>query len=123
MAAAAGLGTVMPASQIIVQDSAGNDALGAATASVSVSRTFGAAFGVALVGALIYLLIGRHDAAAADMLQRLAQNGASHDGGQGVGRSAMTAHLDRAFHVVFAALATLTGIGAALALSVPRRRI
>jgi hypothetical protein len=79
-----------------------------------VSRTFGAAFGIALVGALIYLLIGRHDAVAADTLQRLTRN---------AGKSAMTANLDRAFHLVFAALATLTAIGSALALSVPRRRI
>ena len=38
VAAAAGMGTVMPAMQIIVQDTAGTAALGAATASVSVSR-------------------------------------------------------------------------------------
>jgi EmrB/QacA subfamily drug resistance transporter len=123
MAAAAGLGTVMPASQIIVQDSAGNDALGSATASVSVSRSLGAAFGVALVGALVYLLVGRHDAVAAHMLQRLAQDGAAYDGGQGMAKSAVAADLDRAFRLVFAALATLTAIGCALALSVPRRRI
>jgi EmrB/QacA subfamily drug resistance transporter len=100
VAAAAGLGTVMPASQIIVQDSAGRGALGAATASVSVSRSFGAAFGVALGGALIYLVAG-----------------------QRVETLARTADLDGAFRLVFAALAALTAIGSALALSVPRRRI
>lgn len=88
VAAAAGLGTVMPASQIIVQDSAGPDALGAATASVAVSRSFGAAFGVALAGALIHLM-----------------------------------DLERAFHIVFAALAALAAAGSTLAMSVPRRRL
>jgi EmrB/QacA subfamily drug resistance transporter len=51
---ALGLGTVMPASQIIVQDSAGKEALGAATASLSVSRSIGGAFGAALAGALLF---------------------------------------------------------------------
>jgi MFS family permease len=123
MAAAAGLGTVMPTSQIIVQDSAGNSALGSATASLAVSRSLGAAFGVALVGALIFLLIGRQDAVAGDMLQRLLENGATHDGVQSAASSAIAADLDRAFHLVFAVLATLTAIGSALALSVPRRRL
>jgi len=122
-AAAAGLGTVMPASQIIVQDSAGNNALGSATAAVSVSRSLGAAFGVALVGALLYLLIGRHDAVAADLLQHVPQNGAAYSGLLPGASSAIAADLNRAFHVVFAVLATLTAIGSALALSVPRRRI
>ena len=123
MAAAAGRRTVMPASQIIVQDSAGNNALGSATAAVSVSRSLGAAFGVALVGALIYLLIGRHDAVAADLLQRVPQNAAAYGALLPGGNSAIAADLDRAFHLVFAVLATLTAIGSALALSVPRRRI
>src|SRR5262245_48431634 len=39
VAAALGLGTVMPVSQIIVQDSAGPGALGSATASLAVSRS------------------------------------------------------------------------------------
>jgi MFS family permease len=123
VAAAAGLGTVMPTSQIIVQDSAGDGALGSATASVAVSRSLGAAFGIALVGALIFLLIGRHDAVAGDMLQRLVENGASHGGVQSAGNPALAADLDRAFRLVFAALATLTAIGSALALSVPRKRL
>jgi MFS family permease len=53
IAAAIGLGTVMPACQVIVQDAAGSAALGAATASISVSRSIGGAFGAALAGALV----------------------------------------------------------------------
>jgi EmrB/QacA subfamily drug resistance transporter len=51
--AALGLGTVMPACQIIVQEAAGGEALGAATASISVCRSIGGAFGAALAGALV----------------------------------------------------------------------
>jgi hypothetical protein len=46
----------MPASQIIVQDSAGPSALGAATASLAVSRSIGGAFGAALAAALLFAM-------------------------------------------------------------------
>jgi EmrB/QacA subfamily drug resistance transporter len=94
IAAALGMGTVMPASQIIVQDSAGPAALGAATASIAVSRSMGGAFGAALAGAVL-LNIEHRD----------------------------PAHLDAAFRAVFAVLAAITALGSALALTVPRRRL
>jgi EmrB/QacA subfamily drug resistance transporter len=124
VAAALGLGTVMPASQIIVQDSAGSAALGAATASIAVSRSMGAAFGVALVGALLFGLIGRHDALLAHVLQRMPEDGtAVLDTLSATDRAAVTGHLDAAFRVVFAVLAAMTALGATLALTVPRRRL
>ena len=58
IAAALGLGTVMPVSQIIVQDSAGREALGSATASLAVSRSIGGAFGAGLAGTLLFGLMG-----------------------------------------------------------------
>jgi len=58
IAAALGLGAVMPVSQIIVQDSAGREALGSATASLAVSRSIGGAFGAGLAGTLLFGLIG-----------------------------------------------------------------
>ena len=119
MVAAAGLGTVMPVAQIVVQDTAGPDALGSATASVSVSRSFGGALGAALLGAVLVALLGP----AASAL-RLGE-----DGPQGIAalnateRAAIAAQVGGAFTWVFGVLAVLTAIGALLASINPRKRI
>ena len=124
IAAAFGLGTVMPASQILVQDSAGAASLGAATASISVSRSIGGAFGAAVVGALIFSVVAGHDVALAQVLQRLPENGvAALDSLTATQRAAVTTRIDAAFSAAFSLLAILTAIGCALALAVPRRRL
>ena len=70
--AGAGLGTTMPPTQIIVQSAGGNERLASAVASVSVSRSLGGALGVAIVGAVLYLLIGREDALLATPVEAVA---------------------------------------------------
>nr|MBA2690819.1 MFS transporter [Burkholderiales bacterium] len=53
-----GLGMVMPATQVTVQLAAGRERLGSATASIAVARALGGAVGVAIVGAVLFTLIG-----------------------------------------------------------------
>ena len=119
MVAAAGLGTVMPVTQIVVQDTAGSDALGSATASVSVSRSFGGSLGAALIGAVLVALLGP----AASALQ-LGEGGT-----QGIAaltaaeRAAIAAQVGGAFAWVFGVLAVLTALGAVFASIIPRKRI
>src|SRR5439155_1355076 len=54
-----GLGMVMPPMQVAVQQAAGRESLGAAIGSMSLCRSIGGAIGVAMIGAIIFLSIGR----------------------------------------------------------------
>jgi hypothetical protein len=115
----------MPTSQIVVQEAAGRASLGSATASVSVSRSFGGATGAALVGAILTLVVGAgQDPAFAATLARIGDEGArvldALPAGQ---RAELTTRLARAFQAIFAFIAAMCALGAALAASVPRRRL
>ncbi len=99
-----GFGTVMPTAQLVVQTAAGRARLGAAAATVSLSRSTGAALGTAMFGALVFGL-----APAGDLQAALHGNApAAADAVIG------------AFRVAFAAAAAATALAAALASRVPR---
>lgn len=122
--AGAGLGTTMPPTQIIVQSAGGSASLASAVASVSVSRSIGGALGVAIVGAVLFLLIGREDALLASVLPQIAQSrGAFLAGLAEPQRQAITTHLGDAFQVIFLVLAGFTLIGAYAASKVPAQKI
>ena len=120
LVAAAGLGTTMPVAQIVVQDTAGREALGSATASISVSRSLGGAIGAALLGAVLFALLGP----AAGALQHFGEGGT--DGIAALSATepaAVAAHVGGAFTGVFGVIAALTALGALLASTIPRKRI
>jgi EmrB/QacA subfamily drug resistance transporter len=122
--AGAGLGTVMSVTQIVVQEAAGNTALGSATASISVSRSLGGALGVAAAGAVLYALLARRDAGTASLLAQLTRDGAATLGALGEAqRAELAAQLDRAFRVVFLMIGAITCLGAVLASTVPTTRL
>jgi EmrB/QacA subfamily drug resistance transporter len=122
--AGAGLGTTMPPTQIIVQSAGGTASLGSAVASVSVSRSIGGALGVAIVGAVLFMLVGGEDALLASILPQIAESGgtflATLPDAQ---RQAIASHLDSAFRIVFVVLATFTLVGAYAASKVPAQRL
>jgi hypothetical protein len=121
---AMGLGTVMPACQIIVQDAGGARALGSATASVSVSRSFGGALGSAIAGMLLFLMLVGDGSAFASVLARVGEAGAaSLDAMPAADRLALSRRVNEAFRVLFLILAGITAFGAAIAYSIPKRRI
>ena len=122
--AGAGLGTTMPPTQIIVQSAAGSASLASAVASVSVSRSIGGALGVAIVGAVLFVLIGREDALLASVLPQIAQSHGQFPAGlSDPQRLAITRHLGDAFRVVFFVLAAFTCVGAYAAAKVPAQRL
>src|SRR5271167_4604 len=122
--AGAGLGTTMPPTQIIVQSAGGNASLASAVASVSVSRSIGGALGVAIVGAVLYFLVGRQDALLASVLPQIAESRGAFLATLPVGeRQAITAHLGDAFRVVFLVLAVFTLVGAYVASKVPVQKL
>jgi hypothetical protein len=114
----------MPPTQIIVQSAGGSASLGAAVASVSVSRSIGGALGVALVGAVLYLFLGREDAVLASVLPQIAESGGTFlETLPEAQRGAIVAHLDQAFRIVFLVLGAFTLIGTYAALKVPAQRL
>jgi MFS family permease len=122
--AGAGLGTVMAPTQLIVQSASGNARLGAAVASISVSRSIGGSLGVAIVGALLFVLVGNQSELLATVLPQLAESGgaglASLSEAQ---RSEIAANLDGAFRVIFFVIAAFAGAGAVIASTVPAQRL
>ena len=116
-----GLGTVMPPTQVAVQFAAGRDSLGAATASISLSRSIGGAIGVAGTGTVLFALLGAPAGGLADVLRQAIEGGPMAVGLlAATERTALSAHLDAAYRVVFLVLAMVTLCGAAIARTVPR---
>ena len=116
-----GLGMVMPPMQVAVQQAAGRESLGAAIGSMSLCRSIGGAIGVAMIGAIIFLSIGRADGALEAVLQRVMGQGPEYlHQLSAVDRTAISEHLDRTFQIVFFTIGAITGTGALLATTVPK---
>jgi EmrB/QacA subfamily drug resistance transporter len=114
-----GLGMVMPPTQVSVQLAAGHESLGAATASISLSRSIGGAVGVAITGAVLFAALG--DASMSVLLQDVIKGGAaSIELLSADQRAAFAAQLDAAYRVAFAVLALITAVGVVLAATVPK---
>ena len=117
-------GTAMPVVQITVQMLAGAKQLGAAAASVQLSRSVGAAMGTALVGAVLFASLAAMDADTAALFARLVQIGPSALRGLPAMRTDIVQHeIAAAFRAAFLTIACFAATGSALAWSVPVRRI
>ena len=99
-----GFGTVMPCAQLVFQTLAGRPRLGAAAATVSLSRSVGAALGTALFGALVFALL----------------HGIDLDAALNARSAAGTAAIEHAFRIGFIAAAAVAALGAVLASRLPR---
>jgi MFS family permease len=119
--AGVGLGMVMPPTQVTVQLAAGPASLGAATASIALSRAIGGAAGVALVGAVLIGALGVAGDTLPSLLAKVIEAG-PHAVAQmsGAERMAMRARFDHAYRIVFAILAGVTLVSALLARTIPR---
>jgi len=116
-----GLSMVMPPTQVVVQHAAGREALGAATATISFSRSVGGATGTAIVGTLLVALLGASGAGLPVSLDRAIEAG----GGNGealsqADREALVSRLDGAYRVIFLVLAGIAATGAIVARTVPQ---
>ena len=122
--AGAGLGTTMPPTQIIVQSAGGSASLGSAVASIAVARSIGGALGVAIVGAVLFVLVGGEDTLLASVLPQIAESGGTFLATlPAAERESIVAHLDGAFRIVFIVLAAFASIGAYAASQVPEQRL
>lgn len=118
------MGTVMGVVQVTVQTASGPAQLGEAAASVQFSRSIGAAFGTALVAAVLFSVLSMRSPEAARLFTDIAQHGGQLAAGPlSPAQSALQADIGEAFHAAFLAVAAFTIAGFVLALAIPLRRI
>jgi predicted MFS family arabinose efflux permease len=118
------MGTVMGVVQVTVQSASGPQRLGEAAASVQFSRSIGAAFGTALVAAVLFGVLAMKNPEAARAFAAMVEHA------EGAGpvlsaeqHAAMQADITEAFRAAFFLIAGFTTAGFFLALSHPLRRI
>jgi hypothetical protein len=117
-------GTVMGVVQVTVQYAAGPARLGEAAASVQFSRSIGAAFGTALVTAILFAVLSMKNPEAARLFATMTEHGAQLPGNMPAGQQAdVQAVIAEAFRIAFLSIAAFTAAGFVLALSIPLRRI
>jgi EmrB/QacA subfamily drug resistance transporter len=118
------MGTVMGVVQVTVQSESGPLRLGEAAASVQFSRSIGAAFGTALVAAVLFAVLSFNNPDAAHFFATMV-----HGGREAIAtlppaqQAAITADIAKAFRAAFLSVAGFTALGFVLALTIPLRRI
>lgn len=117
-------GTAMPVVQTTVQMLAGPRQLGTAAASVQFARSIGAAFGTALIGAVLFGSLAAMDASTASLFARMVQTGPQALAGLAPERVAVVQNeIADAFRAAFAAIAFFPMVGAFMAWTMPVRQI
>ncbi len=118
------MGTVMGVVQVTVQAVAGPRLLGTGAAMVQFSRSVGAAFGTALVAAVLFSVLAATDQEAANLLGAIIEQGPHALAALASARqAAIESEIGRAFTAAFVTIAAFTGIGTWLAWSLPLRRL
>jgi predicted MFS family arabinose efflux permease len=118
------MGTVMGVVQVTVQSTAGPGLLGAAAASVQLSRSLGAATGTALVGTVLFAALSLSDPNAGQLFGDLIERNADILASMPPARQAVVrAEIDAAFRAAFLTIAGFALIGLAFAWSIPKRRL
>jgi EmrB/QacA subfamily drug resistance transporter len=117
-------GTVMGVVQVTVQSASGPLRLGEAAASVQFSRSIGAAFGTAIVAAVLFAVLEIRNPEAARAFGTMVEHGrALAPSLPAEQRAAIQADIADAFRAAFLTIAAFTTAGFFLALSNPLRRI
>jgi EmrB/QacA subfamily drug resistance transporter len=118
------MGTVMGVVQVSVQSAAGPSRLGEAAASVQFSRSIGAAFGTALVAAVLFATLSLRNPEAARIFASMVEHGRHLAPGLSATQQvAIQADIGEAFRGAFLSMAAFTTAGLLLALTNPLRRI
>lgn len=118
------VGTVMGVVQVTVQSASGPARLGEASASVSFSRSIGAAFGTALVAFALFAMLSLQNPQAAQAFVHIVEH-ADHVGPAMTGAQAAAMRVDiiGAFRAAFFLMAGFTALGCLISLFHPLRRI
>jgi EmrB/QacA subfamily drug resistance transporter len=117
-------GPTMPVVQMTVQVVAGPKLLGAAAASVQFSRSVGAVFGTALVGAVLFAALAWRDPALAHAFTTLVEQGPRVLADMAPARRVLVqAEIAGAFRAAFLTIAAFSTAGMLFAWWLPVRRI
>jgi MFS family permease len=116
------MGTVMGVVQVTVQSESGPVKLGEAAASVQFSRSVGAAFGTAIVTAVLFAVLAVKNPEAARVFTAMVEHGGASALAPGQ-LASVQADIADAFRAAFLSIAGFTTIGMVLAMSIPLRRI
>ena len=118
------LGTAMPVVQLTVQLVAGRANLGAAAASVQFSRSVGAAFGTAIVGAVLFAVLSATDRSTATLFAQMVERGpAAMAGLDAARRAVVSAEVRDGFRSAFLAIGGFAVLGLVMAWTIPLRRM
>jgi EmrB/QacA subfamily drug resistance transporter len=118
------MGTVMGVVQLTVQMVAGPRRLGTGAAMVQFSRSVGAAFGTALVAAVVFAILAGSDRETAGMLGAIMELGPQAIATLTPARQAIVqAEIADAFRSAFLTIAAFAGIESLLAWTLPLRRV
>jgi hypothetical protein len=118
------MGTVMGVVQVTVQSVSGPRRLGEAAASVQFSRSIGAAFGTALVAAVLFGFLSLKNPDAARVFAAMVEQGGDVATAlSGASGAAIKTDITNAFRAAFLLIAGFTTAGFFLALTHPLRRI
>ncbi|WP_158600843.1 MFS transporter [Teichococcus wenyumeiae] len=116
-------GSAMPVAQVVAQALAPPAMLGAAAASVQLSRSVGSAAGVTLVVGALFAILSQDGAAAAVFADMVRHGPAVLEALPDAARTTTTAQIDAGFSFAFMAVAAFAAINALLAWTLPLRRI
>ncbi|HLN08999.1 MAG TPA: MDR family MFS transporter [Xanthobacteraceae bacterium] len=117
-------GTVMGVVQVTVQKVSGPQLLGEGAASVQFSRSVGAAFGTAAVGAVLFAVLAATDPDAAHLFVTIVEHGPTALSSRpATGQGVLQGEIADAFRAAFLAIAAFAGLGVIVALSIPERLI
>jgi EmrB/QacA subfamily drug resistance transporter len=118
------MGTVMGVVQVTVQSASGPRRLGEAAASVQFSRSVGAAFGTATVASVLFAVLSAKNKETAALFAAMMEQGSGVLSALPVARQAIVqTEIAEAFRAAFLVIAAFAAAGAALAMSIPLRRI
>ena len=118
------MGTVMGVVQVTVQAVAGQRMLGTGAAMVQFSRSVGAAFGTAVVAAVLFSVLASSDPETAKLFGAMIDRGPDAIGTLSATRQAVVqGEIGQAFRAVFVTMSVFTAIGAWLGWSMPLRRV
>ena len=116
------MGTVMGVVQVTVQAVSGPLLLGTGAAMVQFSRSVGAAFGTAIVTAVLFAALSVRSPEAARAFTTMVEHGGASALAPGQ-LTAVQGDIAEAFRAAFLSIAGFTGLGILLAMSIPLRRI
>jgi predicted MFS family arabinose efflux permease len=117
------MGTTMTVVQVTIQNAAGRQNLGAAAASVQLSRSIGAALGTAIVGAVLFTALTAGGEASRLFGSMMQLGPAALSGLPTHEQLTLEALVTGAFRAAFLTIAGLAGAGMLFAWSIPIRRI